>query len=85
VSLAGAPAPEAAEGGSGARPFIDADGVLVIPAGADARWRWWAREGMSLADVLRELSASRTVWARYLPDPYPEDLAREVYPLLDGK
>lgn len=67
-----------------ARPYIDEAGTLVVPADCDPRYRWWTREGMKLAKLLVELHASRSVWERYLPDPYPEELQRENYPLLEG-
>lgn len=64
------------------RPFLTPEGTLIVPAGCGPEYRWWTKEGRRVADILCELGASRSVWARYCPDPYPEDLAREVYPLL---
>jgi len=68
----------------GARPYIDEAGILVVPADCEPRHRWWTREGMKLSALLTELHVSRSVWERYLPDPYPEELQRENYPLLEG-
>jgi len=64
------------------RPFLTPEGTLVVPAGCGPEYRWWAKGGRSVADIMRELKAPRSVWTRYTADPYPEDLAREVYPLL---
>lgn len=64
------------------KPFLTPEGTLAVPAGCGPEYRWWTREGKRVSDILRELKAPRSVWARYCADPYPEDLAREVYPLL---
>jgi hypothetical protein len=37
-----------------ARPYLDAEGDLVIPFGADPQYHWWD-SGQSLATTLREL------------------------------
>lgn len=66
------------------RPYLTEDGALVVPADCDAQYRWWAKGGLKLADILIELKASKTVWRNYLPDEYPEELQKENYPLLDG-
>jgi hypothetical protein len=63
-------------------PYLTPEGTLVVPAGCGPEWRWWTKEGKRITVILRELKAPRSVWARYVSDPYPEDLAREVYPLL---
>ena len=64
------------------RPYLTPEGTLAVPAGCGPEHRWWTKEGRRVADILQELKAPRSVWARYSSDPYPEDLAREVYPLL---
>lgn len=64
------------------RPYLTPEGTLVVPAGCGEEYRWWVKGGRRVTDILRELKAPRSVWARYSADPYPEDLAREVYPLL---
>ena len=69
-----APSPE--------RPFLTPEGTLVVPAGCGPECRWWVKGGQPVSAILRELKAPRSVWARYCAEPYPEDLAREVYPLL---
>lgn len=66
------------------RPRIDETGALVVPADCDPRYRWWTKDGMKLARILVELHASRSVWERYMAEPYPEELQRENYPLLGG-
>lgn len=62
-------------------PYINDADELIVPAACDEKYRWWDG-GMPVADILKELKVSRTVWDKYSPDPYPEDLARENYPLL---
>lgn len=64
------------------RPFLTPEGTLAVPAGCGDEYRWWVKGGKHVTDILREFKAPRSVWARYTSDPYPEDLAREVYPLL---
>lgn len=64
------------------RPYLTPEGTLVVPAGCGPEYQWWIKGGKHVTDILRELKAPRSVWARYSADPYPEDLAREVYPLL---
>jgi hypothetical protein len=62
-------------------PYINDADELIVPAACEDKYRWWAG-GMSVAEIMMELKVSRTVWAKYSPDPYPEELARENYPLL---
>ena len=64
------------------KPHLTENGTLVIPADCEEKYRWWA-DGQPISDTLKELNASRTVWMRYSFDPYPDDLQKEVYPLLD--
>lgn len=66
----------------GVRPYIDDDGRLVVPAACAEEYRWWAKGGRSIGDILTELKVSRTVWERYSPESYPEELQKENYPLL---
>ena len=65
-----------------AKPYVNDDDVLIIPEGCDLRYRWWAKGGQSLSETLKELKVSKTVWDRYLDEPYPEELKKENYPLL---
>ena len=75
-------APESGErGGEGCRPYVTEDGRLVVPAGCADEYRWWGG-GKKLGEILVELKVSRTVWERYSPEPYPEELRKENYPLL---
>jgi hypothetical protein len=75
-------APETGEGGGeGCRPYVTEDGRLIVPAGCPDEYRWWGG-GKKLAEILVELKVSRTVWERYSPEPYPEELRKENYPLL---
>ncbi|WP_461209143.1 hypothetical protein [Desulfocurvus sp. DL9XJH121] len=66
------------------RPFIDDHGDLVVPADCPEEYRWWAG-GRSLEAILTELGASKTLWERYSPEPYPEELRKENYPLLGNE
>ena len=66
------------------RPFINEEGVLVVPGECDAKWRWWTPEGMSLDEILVALEATRTVWDRYSTSDYPDELAKLHYPLVTG-
>ena len=67
------------------RPFLTEDGVLIIPADCADEYRWWVEGGRSVAEILKELNACRSVWSRYSSDPYPDELQKEVYPLLGGE
>ena len=75
-------APQGAGGeGESCRPYIAEDGRLVVPAGCAEEYRWWGG-GKKISEILVELKVSRTVWERYSPEPYPEELRKENYPLL---
>jgi len=37
------------------KPFLDAEGDLVIPSNCDPRYQWWAG-GQSISDTLKELT-----------------------------
>jgi hypothetical protein len=63
-------------------PYVTEEGVLVIPEGCELKYRWWVKGGQPLAETLKELKVSQTVWKRYVDEPYPEDLKKENYPLL---
>jgi len=63
------------------KPFVDDEGNLVFPRGCNEDYQWWAG-GKKLKDILMELKVSRTTWQRYTPEPYPEELQKENYPLL---
>lgn len=65
-----------------ARPYVNEDGVLVVPEGCDSKYHWWTKGGQSVMETLKELKVSKTVWAKYSEEPYPEDLQKENYPLL---
>ncbi len=66
------------------RPYLSEDGELVVPADCAEEYRWWTKDGRKLTEILTELKVSKTVWQRYTPKPYPEELQRENYPLLGG-
>ena len=48
------------------KPYLDAQGVLVIPFNSDPRYHWWAG-GQHVLETLRELNAPLEVRARYAP------------------
>lgn len=50
-------------------PYLNGRGELIIPCDCDPRYRWWDG-GQSVAATLKELGASREVWARYTDAPY---------------
>ena len=57
-----------------ARPYLDEQGVLVIPFDSDPRYHWWAG-GQHVLETLRELNAPPKVLVRYRPDEeahYPD-------------
>lgn len=64
------------------KPFVTDEGVLVIPEDCEDKYKWWAEGGQGLAETLKELKVSKSVWMRYVDDPYPEELKKENYPLL---
>ena len=43
-------------GDPAARPYLDAQGNLVVPINAPKKYRWWAR-GQSVATTIAELNA----------------------------
>jgi hypothetical protein len=47
------------------RPYLNDRGELIIPFGADPRYRWWLG-GQSIAATLAELDAPPDVWRRYV-------------------
>ncbi len=50
------------------KPYLDQNGDLVIPfACADNRYKYWKKEGLSLAEILEDVGAPDAVLARYLP------------------
>ena len=56
------------------KPWIDESGCLVIPGECpDDRYKWWKKEGQSIAQTLQELRVSREVWQRYTILPYYGD------------
>lgn len=67
------------------RPYINDADELVVPADCDPQYRWWTGEGLKLSKILIELKVSRTVWEKYSPEEYPEELQKENYPLLGGE
>jgi hypothetical protein len=69
-------------GPSEAKPYVSENGVLVMPEDCDPKYRWWTKDGQSVMETMKELKVSKTVWARYTEDPYPEELQKENYPLL---
>ncbi len=66
------------------RPWVDDQGVLIVPTGCDPQWRWWTPEGMSMDKLLTALEVTRTVWERYSTSEYPDELAKLHYPLVSG-
>ena len=48
------------------RPYIDKQGVLVVPFDSEPRYHWWAG-GQSVLETLRELKASLEIIAIYGP------------------
>jgi hypothetical protein len=65
-----------------AKPYVNEDGVLIVPEGCDPKYHWWAKGGQSVMETMKELKVSKTVWSKYSEEPYPEDLQKENYPLL---
>lgn len=63
------------------RPYVDENDELVFPLDVDEEYRWWAG-GKKLKDILLELKVTKTVWNKYVPEEYPEELQQENYPLL---
>ncbi|BBD06965.1 uncharacterized protein DFE_0239 [Desulfovibrio ferrophilus] len=63
------------------KPYVDETGNLVFPKQCDEQYCWWGG-GKKLVEILVELKVSKTVWQRYSPEPYPEELHKENYPLL---
>ncbi len=49
------------------KPYITADGVLVIPFDSDPKYFWWAG-GQSIEQTLIEINASLEVMQKYLSD-----------------
>jgi len=66
------------------RPWVDEQGVLIVPVSCEPQWRWWTPGGMSLDEILTALEVTRTVWERYSTSVYPEELAKLHYPLVSG-
>lgn len=64
------------------RPYLNEAGDIVVPADCDEQYRWWTKGGKKLKDILVELKVSKTVWQKYSPEDYPEELQKENYPLL---
>lgn len=64
------------------KPYIDEEGNVVFPRACPEEYQWWAG-GKKLQEILVELKVSKTTWQRYSPEPYPEELQKENYPLLE--
>ena len=47
-------------------PYINEQGVLVIPFDSDPKYHWWA-DGQSIMETLRELKAPLEVIGKYAP------------------
>jgi hypothetical protein len=50
-----------------AMPYLDEQGVLIIPLRAPAKYHWWVEGGQPVLATLRELGASEEVMDRYRP------------------
>ena len=48
------------------RPYIDEQGVLVVPFDSEPRFHWWAG-GQPIIETLKELDAPDEVFAMYGP------------------
>jgi TubC N-terminal docking domain len=48
------------------RPYLNAQGELIIPCESDPKYHYWKPGGQSLAVTLLELKASAEVWQRYI-------------------
>jgi len=46
-------------------PYLDENGLLIIPFEADEKYHWWAG-GQSLRETLLELGATPDILARYV-------------------
>lgn len=56
------------------KPYLNEQGDLVIPfACSEHEYKYWKKEGHSLADILRELDAPEEVWKRYTFEPREKD------------
>lgn len=48
------------------RPYINAQGELIIPFDCDPRYHFWKPGGQSIAETLTELNVPSEVWRRYV-------------------
>lgn len=56
------------------KPYLNENGDLIIPFEcADHAYKYWKKEGRSLAETLKELGAPEDVWNRYTFDAYEND------------
>ena len=48
------------------KPYINEQGILVIPFDSEPRFHWWA-DGQSMIETLKELDAPDEIFAKYGP------------------
>lgn len=47
-------------------PYLNEQGVLIVPMDSHPRYHWWSRGGLSIHQTLFELGAPPAVLARYV-------------------
>ena len=56
------------------KPYIDANGTIVIPFNIDKKYHFW-NGGQPLSVTLQELKAPEHVWHKHIEKPYPGNAA----------
>ncbi len=54
------------------KPYIDANGTIVIPFKIDRKYHFW-NGGQPLSDTLLELNTPEDIWSKHIEKPYPGD------------
>lgn len=50
------------------KPYIAADGNLIVPYDSDPKYHYWKPCGQSIFETLRELNVTEEVWSRYVQE-----------------
>jgi len=56
------------------KPYIDANGTIVIPFNIDQKYHFW-NGGQPLSVTMQELNVPEDIWHKHIEKPYPGNAA----------